>query len=328
MLSEVYRKQCVSAVMGLVVGDALGVPAEFLSRAELKETPITDMIGYGTHEQPAGTWSDDSSMTIATIEWLGESKESPLNYNALMEKFSQWLMYGEYTPYGDNFDNGIATGRALIRYSKGIEPLQCGGRAENENGNGSLMRILPAALFFSKGLLDAGFDKAEEIFNISSLTHAHMRSKLGCLIYSKLVADLLHMPRSNKLSMVTKSLARCREYLAGSADEEIAEEMKKYSRLWGAEVFMNLHEDQIKSSGYVVDTLEAAIWCFLNTDSYRDCVLCAVNLGDDTDTVSAVAGGLAGLYYGMDNIPQGWLNLIPKREWIIELTEKMICFTI
>ena len=328
MLSKVYLKQCISAVMGLVVGDALGVPAEFLSRAELKENPITDMIGYGTHEQPAGTWSDDSSMTIATIEWLGENKESPLNYSALMDKFSQWIMYGEYTPYGDNFDNGISTSRALIRYSKGIEPLQCGGRAENENGNGSLMRILPAALFFSKGLLDAEFGKAEEIFNISALTHAHMRSKLGCLIYSKLVADLLHIPKSNKHSIVTKSLAQCREYLAGRADEEIAEEMKKYDRLWDAEVFMNLHEDQIKSSGYVVHTLEAAIWCFLNTDSYRDCVLCAVNLGDDTDTVSAVAGGLAGLYYGMDSIPQSWLNLIPKREWIIELTERMICFII
>ena len=267
-------------------------------------------------------------MTIATIEWLGENKESPLNYSALMDKFSQWIMYGEYTPYGDNFDNGISTSRALIRYSKGIEPLQCGGRAENENGNGSLMRILPAALFFSKGLLDAEFGKAEEIFNISALTHAHMRSKLGCLIYSKLVADLLHIPKSNKHSIVTKSLAQCREYLAGRADEEIAEEMKKYDRLWDAEVFMNLHEDQIKSSGYVVHTLEAAIWCFLNTDSYRDCVLCAVNLGDDTDTVSAVAGGLAGLYYGMDSIPQSWLNLIPKREWIIELNERMICFII
>lgn len=323
-MREVYRKRCVAAVMGLVVGDALGVPAEFMSRAELKENPITDMVGYGTHEQPAGTWSDDSSMTIATIEWLSESKEFPLDYNALMDKFSEWLMYGEYTPYGENFDNGISTSRALIRYSKGIEPIQCGGKAENENGNGSLMRILPVALVFSDGLLHKEFDKAEYIFNMSSLTHAHMRSKLGCLIYSKLVADLLWMPESDKVTMVRKSLQLCREYLDSKTDEDIVEEKESYGRLWNVEAFMTLPEEQIKSSGYVVDTLEAAIWCFLNTDSYKDCVLCAVNLGDDTDTVGAVAGGLAGLYYGLNDIPQSWLALIPKRDWIIELTERMI----
>jgi len=194
-----YRRNCISAILGFVVGDALGVPAEFLSRTELKENPITDMIGYGTHDQPAGTWSDDSAMTIATIEWLGENRGDLQNYDALMDKFSQWLMYGEYTPYGDNFDNGISTSRALIRYSKGTEPLQCGGKAENENGNGSLMRILPAALFFSDGLLHTEPDKAEYIYNLSALTHAHRRSKLGCLIYSKIVADLLHMPKASCL---------------------------------------------------------------------------------------------------------------------------------
>lgn len=319
-----YRRNCISAVLGFVVGDALGVPAEFLSRMELKENPITDMIGYGTHDQPAGTWSDDSAMTIATIEWLGENRGDLQNYDALMDKFSQWLMYGEYTPYGDNFDNGISTSRALIRYGKGTEPLQCGGKAENENGNGSLMRILPAALFFSDGLLHTELDKTEQIFNLSALTHAHMRSKLGCLIYSEIVADLLCMPKASKLSMVTNSLTRCMEYLNSSAEEDTSEEMKKYSRLWDLEAFMKLPEDEIKSSGYVVDTLEAAVWCFLNTESYRNCVLRAVNLGDDTDTVSAVAGGLAGLYYGMESIPQKWLDLIPKREWIIFLTEKMI----
>ena len=202
--------------------------------------------------------------------------------------------------------------------------MQCGGKAENENGNGSLMRILPAALFFSDGLFHAEPDKTEYIFNLSALTHAHMRSKLGCLIYSKIVADLLHMPKTDKLFMLTESLTRCREYLESRADEEISEEMKTYSRLWNPEVLMRLPEEEIRSSGYVVDTLEAAVWCFLTTGSYRDCVLRAVNLGDDTDTVSAVAGGLAGLYYGMESIPQNWLELIPKREWMIQLTEKML----
>lgn len=323
-MSEVRREKYISAIMGLVVGDALGVPAEFLSRAELKENPITDMIGYGTHGQPAGTWSDDSSMTVATLEWLGENKDLSLDYGALMDKFCSWLMHGEYTPYGDNFDNGISTSRALIRYGKGMEPLQCGGKAENENGNGSLMRILPVALKFSAGLSSEKLDGAEYIFELSALTHAHMRSKLGCLIYSKLVSDMLDTPDADKRTIVKRSFTLCKEFLDSKTDEDIAGEKEKYNRLWDVDTFVPLPEEQIKSSGYVVDTLEAAVWCFLNTDNYKDCVLRAVNLGDDTDTVAAVAGGLAGLYYGLDSIPRNWLDVIPKRDWIVELVEGMV----
>jgi len=318
------RNQYISAIMGLVVGDALGVPAEFMSRAELMENPITGMRGYGTHNQPAGTWSDDSSMTIATVEWYGEGAELQPDYNALMEKFCDWLMHGEYTPYGTNFDNGISTARALIRYGKGSEPLQCGGRAENENGNGSLMRILPAALWFHEGLSKENLEHAEDIFALSALTHAHMRSKLGCLIYSKLIADIMHTPDADKYAVVERSLRQCKAYLDSRTEEDIPEEIKQYDRLWNVEAFRTLPEEEIRSSGYVVDTLEAALWCFLNTDSYQECVLRAVNLGDDTDTVAAVAGGLAGLYYGLEDIPKEWRDVIPKWDWIVELVEKMV----
>lgn len=99
-------------------------------------------------------------------------------------------------------------------------------------------------------------------------------------------------------------------------------EKEKYARLWNLPAFMSLGEEEIKSSGYVVDTLEAAIWCFLNTNNYKDCVLKAVNLGEDTDTVGAVAGGLAGLYYGMEAIPKEWIGILSKKEWIMELIEK------
>ena len=107
-------------------------------------------------------------------------------------------------------------------------------------------------------------------------------------------------------------------------DEEVAHEKEKYGRLWDVAAFQQLDENEIKSSGYVVDTLEAAIWCFMNTDTYKDCVLKAVNLGEDTDTVAAVAGGLAGLYYGIEAIPQEWMNILPKKEWIDELIEKLL----
>lgn len=312
-----------AAILGLIVGDALGVPVEFKSRRNMKDDPITDMIGYGTHNQPAGTWSDDSSMVIATMEWLGEMKDNQLDYALLMDKFSNWLMCGDYTPYGEVFDCGISTSRAIMNYGKGIEPLECGGKAGWENGNGSLMRILPAALYWSEGLATEDMKGKEVIFDLSALTHGHMRSKMACLIYSKLIADLLCNPDKDKMEIVEKSISICKKYFDSSDDEEVLAEKETFARLWNTSTFAGLGEEHIKSSGYVVDTLEAAIWCLLNTDNYKDCVLKAVNLGEDTDTVGAVAGGLAGLYYGSETIPKEWMDVLPRKDWITELIEKM-----
>ena len=184
------------------------------------------------------------------------------------------------------------------------------------------MRILPAALYYSAALAGDEMSGAEIIYNLSALTHAHMRSKLGCLIYSKVIADMVY-GTGDKFDTVESSILKCKQYLDSSCDENVLEEMQYYSRLWDLQKFKMLEENEIKSSGYVVDTLEAALWCFLNTTSYNECVLKAVNLGDDTDTVGAVAGGLAGLYYEMDALPKAWLTVIPKKEWIMELAEKM-----
>lgn len=319
---DVGSDRYLAAVLGFVVGDALGVPVEFKSRANMKDNPVTDMCGYGTHNQPAGTWSDDSSMVIATMEWLSEMTDKQPNYAHLMDKFSAWLMYGDYTPYGEVFDCGISISRAIINYGRGVEPLMCGGRAEWENGNGSVMRILPVALWSYEELITEDLPAADFIFNLSSLTHAHMRSKMGCLIYAKLIADLILYEGKGKHKIVEKCLSECRRYFDSADDEEVISEKDKYDRMWDVSAFQNLEEDSIRSSGYVVDTLEAAIWCFLNTDNYKDCVLMAVNLGEDTDTIGAVAGGLAGLYYGLEAIPEKWINVIPKKDWIIELVEQ------
>ncbi len=325
------KNQAVSAVMGLVVGDALGVPVEFVSRQELIINPVVGMRAYGTHNQPAGSWSDDSSMVIATLEWLSELEEFPTKengaYNRLMNKFTSWLMYGDYTPHGENFDCGITVNRALMNYGRGMEPTSCGGMGEFDNGNGSLMRILPISLWCCEGFAYKANDEYEFIrflFDMSALTHGHVRSKVACYIYSKIIADLMHLIDENKIDVVKKSIAWGKEALESLDDEEIKREITTYNRLWDVDTYIKIEEEKIKSSGYVVDTLEAAIWCFLNTDNFEDCVLKAVNLGDDTDTVGAVAGGLAGLYYGIDSIPTEWLDIIPKKDWIIDLTEKSI----
>ncbi len=322
--TDKYR--AVSAIMGLVVGDALGVPVEFESRESLKDNPVMDMMGYGTYNQPPGTWSDDSSMTVATLEWYAENKGDEPDYKSLMDKFSEWLLYGAYTPYGQRFDCGISTSRAIMDYGRGTEPLKCGCVTEYENGNGSLMRILPGAIWHRNDLVGNKVDKVQYIYELSMLTHAHARSQVGCFIYSKLIADMMRMSSDDKLTIVKKSLHNAKEYLDTESDLVKKAEAETYNRLWDIEQFKDLPEEEIKSSGYIVDTLEAAIWCFLNTESYKECVLKAVNLGSDTDTVGAVAGGLAGLYYGLDDIPEAWLNQIPKKDWIIELTEKMTRF--
>ncbi|MBO4864201.1 MAG: ADP-ribosylglycohydrolase family protein [Eubacterium sp.] len=320
-------------MVGLVVGDALGVPVEFSDREERKQDPVIDMRGYGTHNQPPGTWSDDSSMAIATLDWFREFRNDEnnkflddLDYSKLMNRFSGWMMNGEYTPHGRNFDIGIATSKAIMNYARGMEPLKCGGVGEYDNGNGSLMRILPASLFFH---VDFGIrinkSYVSYIYSISSLTHGHGRSRLACLIYTTVIANIFRFSQLSKQEVVTNAIATVHDYLLNKEDDPtIKSEINSYNRLWNIDSFSNLSENEIGSSGYVVDTLEAAIWCFLTTESYRECVLKAVNLGEDTDTVGAVAGGIAGMYYGIENIPGEWVNVIPKIDQIMKLTKDVM----
>lgn len=312
------------SIWGLVVGDALGVPVEFLTRAELKINPVIDMLGYGTHHQPKGTWSDDSSMMLATIEWLND--DIAFDYSKLMDKFCMWLMHGGYTPYGDAFDCGITVRRALVNYRGGTKTLLCGERTEFSNGNGSLMRLLPAVLLKYQDLASLEKGAVQFIYDISRLTHAHARSKVACFIYAEIIASLLQEDDTrSKFAIVCKALLTAKEYLSNKElDVECQAEVFTFQRLFAIDSFVNLDEKEIKSTGYVVDTLEAAVWCFLTTNSYKECVLKAVNLGDDTDTVGAVAGAMAGAYYGMSDIPVEWLKVLPKKEWIEKLSRVFI----
>ncbi|MGB4661449.1 MAG: ADP-ribosylglycohydrolase family protein [Mobilitalea sp.] len=314
----------LGGIMGLVVGDALGVPTEFQSREELSDDPVTNMRQYGTHYQPAGTWSDDSSMVLASMDSLSKK----LNYIDMMDKFSSWLLYGEYTPYGEVFDIGVSTSNAIMNYTSGMTPLECGGKSTGDNGNGSLMRILPTALYFY-GIADnlheyGNYEMMQKIHEISSLTHAHPRSQVGCGLYAGFIGNILRYRNQYQPLALMKECAQAvfGYYARHQYLDEMIDELEEYSRLRDIDTFAKLSEYEIKSSGYVVDTLEAAIWCFITTDSYEECVLRSVNLGDDTDTVAAVAGGLAGCYYGYSKIPDELLKVIAKREWIEGLCRK------
>ena len=306
-------------MLGLIVGDALGVPVEFMSRTELMKNPVTGMREYGTHHQPRGTWSDDSSMALAALDSI--RTVGTIDYTDMMERFSRWCMHGEYTPFGEVFDIGTATSRALMNYAKGIAPLESGGKTEWDNGNGSLMRILPVCLYLFKRQKKVCTSENESIYMIhavSALTHAHVRSQIACGIYYFLVKAILEEEGSLE-KRLQKGMDRAYQYYRQDLSNH--RELENYKRSNASQNFKENPKEGIKSSGYVVDTLEAAVWCLLHSHSYKETVLMAVNLGEDTDTVGAVAGGLAGLYYKEEGIPQEWIQVIQRREWIEEVLQ-------
>lgn len=312
-----------AVVLGHAVADALGVPVEFSSRAELDSHPVSEMMGFGTYNVPAGSWSDDTSMLIATLDSLAKDN---IDYEDIMDNFVAFATAGEYTPAGQVFDIGGICYRAVEGYLQngGKNALACGISGEHSNGNGSLMRIAPMALY----LYEKGYEteKAIEIIhNTSALTHAHMRSKIACGIYSFVLWELLKSPCKGS---VLQGLTRARNFYRGQAELSVYEDrlMKRMGRAFfldeKAENLPMLTRDEIKSSGYVVDTLEAVIWCILTTNDYKSCVLAAANLGEDTDTVAAIAGALAGILYGVDTIPAPWLATLQKRDYLESLCQK------
>lgn len=299
-----------AVVIGHAVGDALGVPVEFASREELDNAPVTDMEGYGTYPMPAGSWSDDTSMSLCTLNVLGRYG---LDYDRIMVNFGKWYYNDEFTPTGEMFDVGNTCSIAIENYVKYKKPYtMCGLNDEMSNGNGSLMRIYPIVLYLADKDMPLQ-EKIEKVHTMSALTHAHERSKIGCGIYAFVLWELLKNPT---MSALRDGLSKAEQFYEGQA------ELVHYSRLFERTFVITKRED-IKSSGYIVDTLEAAVWCLLTTSSYKEAVLKAVNLGDDTDTVAAVTGGLAGALYGYDVIPQRWKEVLIKRDWIEEMCLKV-----
>lgn len=297
-LSAGRRYQIIrGAIFGHVTGDALGVPVEFISRQKLCRHPITGMTGGGSRGYPAGTWSDDSSMTLCALDSLIQCKE----YDGvdMMGRFARWAQEGYMTSTGKAFGIGRTTFAAICRFLRGEHAQAYGGKSEKDNGNGSLMRILPVVLFqFFCRAAEPDEQKLETVYQASRLTHAHPRSQTACGIYAFIAWELLRRPEKSSL---LRGLNRSSEFYREHG------EVLPFSRLFSEE-FASLPAEEVKSGGYVVDTLEAAVWCLMNSDTYKSCVLTAVNLGGDTDTIAAIAGGLAGILYGEAALPEQWLD--------------------
>lgn len=302
-----------NAVLGLVVGDILGVPVEFISREELAEDPVTGIREYGTHSQPAGTWSDDSSMALCLLKSLSKG----LDYQDIMSRFLRWAEEGYMTAHNEVFDMGFATREALVRFSEGTPPLKCGGTGTYDNGNGSLMRILPLALWLHDHINEKfphDSSSYQIIHNVSALTHAHPISLISCGIYCSVANELICGRTS--LKDIQNGITTAKDFYQSLP--EFSRYLPKFERV-DVYLLQSLPKEDISSGGFVIHTLEAALWCLSHSSDYRSCLLEAVNLGEDTDTTGAVAGGLAGLKYGWQEIPEEWLSSTAKLDDILEL---------
>lgn len=305
---KIKYEQIKSGIMGFIVGDALGVPVEFVGRNVLKENKVTDMIGHGSHNVPKGSWSDDTSMTLATMDAIIKN-EGFIDFDKIMNNFLKWVENAEFTPHNYVFDIGRTVLSALRKYSKNRDFRNSGMKDYYSNGNGSLMRFLPIIYYAYYNNI-----KDSELYMLvkeaSFLTHGHEISVLGCYIYTLFFINLLE-GKSKREAYENIKKSDYNQYFN-------LDTLSYYNRILNDEID-DLTMEEIKSSGYIVDTLEAVLWCFLNNDNYFSTLIEAINLGNDTDTIGALTGGLCGIYYGYNEIPINWINSLSRKDYLLEI---------
>ena len=287
------------ALLGLACGDAVGTTVEFRPRGSFE--PLTDMVGGGPFTLEPGQWTDDTTMALCLAESLLEC--GGFDARDQMERYLRWYKTGYLSPTGRCFDIGNTVRQALLRFEESGNPF-AGSTDPHSAGNGSIMRLAPVVLFFHPDS-DAIDSHAAES---SRTTHGAEEAVAGCRILARIIHSALSgMEKEELLQSVPPSEWMSPRLL------EIAE---------GG--FREKTRDQIRGSGYVVDSLYAALWSFWTTSSFEEAILTAANLGDDADTTAAVCGQVAGAYYGRSGIPERWLDRVWEGEWIGEVARGLI----
>jgi ADP-ribosyl-[dinitrogen reductase] hydrolase len=274
-------ERAVGALMGLAVGDAIGTTLEFVPRAQIRQ-PLTDMVGGGPFNLAPGQWTDDTSMALC----LGESLlEHGFDMHDQLNRYLDWYENGYMSSTGTCFDIGGTTADALGRYrDRGI--TRAGSKDPDDAGNGSIMRLAPVVIYFQDEP-EAAIHYAKEQ---SKTTHQAPECLQACQLMAEIMLRALKgKPKPEVLAACTLSL----DWSPGMKSIAQGEYLQKSAR-------------EIRGTGYVVNSLEAAMWCFATTNSFSECVLAAANLGDDADTTAAVAGQIAGAYYRVSGIPKAW----------------------
>jgi ADP-ribosylglycohydrolase len=311
----VTEQKVRSVLLGAAIGDALGVPVEFTDHIEIKKKPVIDMIGYGTYNLPPGTFSDDSSLTFCLAEALAKNSRLDTILEETAKNFVEWLDNDYWTATGRVFDVGLTTQEAIFRLKEGVKPELAGATDESSNGNGSLMRISPLVFYVRERPITERFEITKKI---SSMTHGHIRSVIACFYYIEFLKFLYD--GLDKFQIYEQLRNTISEFLV--KNDFPKEEILKFNRLLQFDI-AELQETEIRSGGYVIETIEASIWCLLTTNSFKAAVLKAVNLGHDTDTTAAVTGALAGLLYGEENIPESWKQKLARYDDILNLSARL-----
>lgn len=281
-------------LLGLLVGDALGVPYEFHDAASIPPPAAIDMTpppGFArAHDGvPPGTWSDDGAQALALLDALLQDRD--LNLDTLADNLQDWFHRGAFTPDGRVFDVGLQTQRAFHALAAGTAPAAAGPDDERDNGNGSLMRCFPVVMIAASRDEAIGLARKQSV-----VTHGHVRSQLCCALYGLTAQGIVEgQPAPDSVRAAEDTLLARYE---GTADEI---ELK---------IVLDGRFDAPQGSGYVVDSLWSAIHCLLSTASYEDCVKRAIALGNDTDTTAAIAGSLAGALYGEQALPDRWVAML------------------
>lgn len=286
MPNAVQRDRALGSLLGLAVGDALGTTVEFKPRGSFP--PMTDLVGGGVFHLKPGQWTDDTSMALCLADSLIAC--DGLDQRDLAERFLRWRTRGENSVTGKCFDIGRATSDALARFAANGDPV-AGSTDPFDGGNGSLMRLAPIAVRFRDTAA-----AQNEARRQSEVTHASPECLDACSFFAELLIEAIEgIDKETLLAPRDRTLTPKIAGIAAGAWRE-----KKVG--------------QISSSGYVVHTLEAALWCVHNSNNFHDAVLRAANLGNDADTVAAVTGQLAGALWGLSGIPVAWLDKLAWRD--------------
>jgi ADP-ribosyl-[dinitrogen reductase] hydrolase len=296
--------------LGIAIGDALGVPVEFMSRAHLRQNPVVDFSQKYFDGGAKGVWSDDSSLTFCLAETIIEGYSVEL----LSYKIKAWFSENYWAPNDGAFEIGLATRNAIYRLEKGVLPTESGEDGEYSNGNGSLMRVAPLAFSLLNESIE---DRFQIIKGVSSVTHSHIRSVISCFFFIEFLQNLLKT--IDKFEAFENTQNTVRDYINSTSCNN--DEKALFLRLFYDKIY-ELDEEEIYSTAYVLHTLEASIWSFLNTNTYEEAILKAINLGHDTDTTGSVTGAMAGIFYGEKAINDNFKNTILRTEDISNLAER------
>lgn len=286
-------------LLGLACGDAVGTTLEFSPRGSLE--PIKDMVGGGPFNLKPGEWTDDTAMAICLAQSL--LHRDGFDATDQMNRYMNWWRWGYPSPTGECFDIGMTVQDALLRYSATGHPLS-GSTDPNSAGNGSLMRLAPVILAFYPNLAEV----IKYARLSSQTTHGAIEAVECCAVFAEIILNAL-----NGADSKSTVLKITQDGLTSSAAISIAEAR-----------YLSKSRDQILGSGYCVASLEAALWCFATTDSFEAAILTAANLGDDADTTAAIAGQVAGAFYGVDNIPRHWLDQLFMSEDIDAMAKGLL----